>query len=192
MAPSANTSGATHRDQALNFMGHLLENFGFVARQHGANTKEVNACSVRCALGSARATLHGGAGSLTRASRQETNVVLRLHGITNCDTVKRARAWLVARAVPFDFVDFKKQAVCADQLTAWAQAVGWGRLLNRQGTTWRKLDEATRQAAEQPAQALALLQAQPSLIKRPVVVWPDGQVSVGFDEADWERRLAQA
>lgn len=113
---------------------------------------------------------------------------ITLHGIPNCDTVKRARAWLGEQGVAYDFHDFKKTGVPA-ALPRWMDVLGWERLLNRAGTTWRKLDEAQRAAVTDAASAVALMQAQPSVIKRPVVQWADGSLSVGFDAADWARRL---
>jgi arsenate reductase len=113
---------------------------------------------------------------------------ITLHGIPNCDTVKRARAWLAEQAVAYDFHDFKKAGVPV-ALPQWMAALGWERLLNRAGTTWRKLDEAQRAAVTDAASAGALMQAMPSVIKRPVVQWSDGSLTVGFDAADWARRL---
>ncbi len=113
----------------------------------------------------------------------------RLHGIPNCDTVKKARAWLQAQGVPHEFVDFKKTPPDAALLARWARTLGTERLLNRKGTTWRALDAQAQAAAAAEAGALALMQAQPSLIKRPVVQWPDGALTVGFDEDDWRGRL---
>jgi Spx/MgsR family transcriptional regulator len=110
-----------------------------------------------------------------------------LYGIPNCDTVKRARAWLDEQRIDHRFHDFKKAGVPAD-LETWVQRLGWERLLNRQGTTWRRLDEAAKAAAGDAAGARALMQAQPSVIKRPVVDWGDGTVTVGFDPADWSSR----
>ena len=104
-----------------------------------------------------------------------------LYGIANCDTVKRARAWLAGQGVAVQFHDFKKAGVPAPALHAWITALGWERLINRQGSTWRQLDDATRAAVVDAASASALMQAQPSVIKRPVVAWPDGGFSVGFD-----------
>ena len=114
---------------------------------------------------------------------------IRLHGIPNCDTVKKARAWLSERGTAHDFVDFKKTTPDTAQLQRWLQAAGGERLINRKGSTWRALDAATQAAASEAAGALALMQAQPSVIKRPVVEWADGSVSVGFDEAAWAARL---
>lgn len=114
---------------------------------------------------------------------------LQLHGIPNCDTVKKARAWLQARGTAHGFVDFKKTPPDAALLARWARALGTERLLNRKGSTWRGLDAATQAAAAHEAGALALMAAQPSVIKRPVVQWPDGSLSVGFDEAEWSARV---
>ena len=111
-----------------------------------------------------------------------------LYGITNCDTVKRARAWLATQGVAYRFHDFKKAGVPADALARWADAVGWETLLNRQGTTWRKLAEAEKAAVTDQDAALRLMQAQASVIKRPVVEWADGEVTVGFDAAAWGAR----
>ena len=112
--------------------------------------------------------------------------MITVYGIPNCDTVKKARAWLAGRGVEHTFHDFKKQGVPAG-LDRWAQAVGWETLLNRKGTTWRKLDDATRGRVTDAASAVALMREQSSVIKRPVVDWGDG-LTVGFDAEDWARR----
>lgn len=114
-----------------------------------------------------------------------------LYGIPNCDTVKKARAWLSEHGVAHDFVDFKKQGVDEAALARWLSQLGWQTLLNTRGTTWRRLDEATRAAVTDTASARALMLAQPSVIKRPVVTWPDGGVSTGFEPAAWQARLDQ-
>lgn len=110
-----------------------------------------------------------------------------LYGIANCDTVKKARAWLAERGVACVFHDFKTQGVPAGAPERWAQAVGWERLLNRRGTTWRGLDAATQARARDAAGACALMREHPALIKRPVVEW-GGAVTVGFDARDWAGR----
>jgi len=110
---------------------------------------------------------------------------MRVYGIANCDTVKRARAWLAQRGVAHRFHDFKKAGVPTERLDAWIDAVGWHTLLNRQGTTWRKLDGVAQQAVVDAASARALMLAQSSVIKRPVVEWADGTVTVGFDAERW-------
>lgn len=112
-----------------------------------------------------------------------------LHGIPNCDTVKRARAWLAEHGVAHDFHDFKKQGLPAALLDGWLQRVGWETLLNRKGTTWRQLDESTRAATTSAAAARTLMLAQPSLVKRPVVAWADGRLTVGFDAEAWAQAL---
>ena len=108
-----------------------------------------------------------------------------VYGIPNCDTVKKARAWLADQGVAYQFHDFKKQGVPAERLPGWIAAVGWEKLVNRQGTTWRKLDAATQAAVHDAASAVALMQAQPSVVKRPVVEWASGATTVGFDASRW-------
>ena len=118
---------------------------------------------------------------------------ITLYGIPHCDTVKKARAWLAERGAPVAFHDFKKQGVPADHLARWIDAVGWQKLLNRQGTTWRKLDAAAQASVINAASATALMQQQPSVIKRPVVEWqgtPAGEVTVGFSAEAWGARNA--
>jgi arsenate reductase len=112
---------------------------------------------------------------------------LVVHGIPNCDTVRKARAWLAEHGVAHDFHDFKKQDV-PDTLGEWITTIGWERLLNRQGTTWRKLDPARQAAVTDAASAEALMREQPSVIRRPVVVQDGRAVNVGFDAADWATR----
>ena len=110
---------------------------------------------------------------------------MRLYGISNCDTVKRARAWLAQHGADPAYHDFKKSGLPVDRLDAWIAAVGWTALVNRKGTTWRKLDPATQAAVVDAASARALMLAQPSVIKRPVVEWSQGRTTVGFDEPAW-------
>ena len=116
-----------------------------------------------------------------------TNTVT-LYGISNCDTVKQARAWLQAQGIAHAFHDYKKQGVPAPQLDTWLHAIGWEVLLNRKGTTWRKLGAAQQAAVSDAASARTLMAAQPSIIKRPVVEYPGGLL-VGFDPAAWGRAL---
>jgi arsenate reductase len=118
-------------------------------------------------------------------------MTLVLHGIPNCNTVKKARSWLEERGIAYTFHDFKKQGVPSVELTRWIKAQGWEKLVNRAGTTWRKLDPATQAAVIDAASAMTLMQAQPSVIKRPVVNWPDGRVTVGFNEESYETHAAK-
>ena len=112
-----------------------------------------------------------------------------LYGIPNCDTVKKARVWLADNGVNATFHDFKKQGVPADLLPGWIAAVGWETLVNRKGTMWRKLDPAAQAAVVDAASATALMLEIPSVIKRPVVVWADGAVTVGFSPEAFAKRL---
>lgn len=109
----------------------------------------------------------------------------KLYGITNCDTVKRARAWLTERGREHEFVDFKHGGVPPARLDAWLTDVGWEKLVNRKGTTWRRLTDGQRDAVVDAASARALMLSQPSIVKRPVVEWGDGRITVGFGGPDW-------
>jgi arsenate reductase (glutaredoxin) len=115
---------------------------------------------------------------------------ITIYGIPNCDTVKRARAWLAEHGPDHRFHDFKKQGVPELRLDAWLAALGWEALLNRRGSTWRQLDDALRAGVTDAASARAVMLAQPSVIKRPVVEWADGAVSVGFDAQAWLPRAS--
>ena len=108
-----------------------------------------------------------------------------VYGIPNCDTVKKARAHLAAQNIPYVFHDFKKQGVPQTRMDAWLQQMGWEKLLNRKGTTWRKLDAAIQASVVDAASAKAVMLANPSVIKRPVVEWTVTRVTVGFDLAEW-------
>jgi arsenate reductase (glutaredoxin) len=105
---------------------------------------------------------------------------ITLYGIPNCDTVKKARAYLTAQNISYVFHDFKKQGVPQARMDAWLQQVGWGKLLNQKGTTWRKLDADIQACVVDTASAKAVMLANPSAIKRPVIEWLDGKVTVGF------------
>ncbi len=109
-----------------------------------------------------------------------------LYGIPNCDTVKKARAWLADHGVNVRFHDFKKEGVPAARLDAWLASAGWEKLVNRKGTAWRQLAPDVQARVSDSASAHALLQAHASVIKRPVVEWPDGRITVGFDAPLWE------
>lgn len=110
-----------------------------------------------------------------------------IFGIKNCDTMKKAFAWLDANGIAYDFHDYKKSGVDAATLEGWEKTLGWDALLNRRGTTWRKLDPAT-QAAIDRASALRLMQEQPSLIKRPVLA-RGTTLLCGFDAEAWRQAL---
>jgi arsenate reductase len=110
-----------------------------------------------------------------------------LHGIRNCDTVKKARAWLEAHGTPHRFRDYKTEPPRREEIAAWASRLGWEALLNRAGTTFRKLPEAEREGLD-AARAVALMLAHPSAIRRPVLA-AEGALLVGFDAAAWEAAL---
>lgn len=112
-----------------------------------------------------------------------------LYGIPHCDTVKRARAWLDSHGLAYRFHDSKKAGVPADRLDEWLSACGWERVLNRRGTTWRQLDAATQASVVDAASARAVMLLNTSVIKRPVVEWASGPITVGFDAQAWAARL---
>ena len=114
-------------------------------------------------------------------------MTVTLYGIPNCDTVKKARNWLDARGIAYAFHDYKKQGADAAKLEQWVAAAGWETVLNRAGTTFRKLDEADKSGID-AAKAVRLMAANPSSIKRPVVEHPGGLL-VGFKEAEWQAAL---
>ena len=101
-----------------------------------------------------------------------------IYGIKNCDTMKKARAWLDTHRLAYTFHDYKAEGIDRKRLEAWAKSVGWETLLNRAGTTFRKLPEKDKQGLT-AAKAIALMLDQPSMIKRPVLDL-DGKLVVGF------------
>jgi Spx/MgsR family transcriptional regulator len=115
-----------------------------------------------------------------------------VYGIPNCDSVKKARTWLSDHAVTYQFHNFKKQGVTPDLLAPWLLAVGWHTLVNRKGTTWRKLDAVIQASVVDAASATAVILANASVIKRPLVVWADGSVTVGFSEDLFAKQLRQS
>jgi Spx/MgsR family transcriptional regulator len=114
-------------------------------------------------------------------------MAVEVYGIPNCDTVKKARVWLDAQGIAYVFHDYKKEGADAGKLAAWIDAAGLDKVLNRAGTTFRKLPDADK-ADLDTAKAVALMVANPSTIKRPVVEHPGG-VLVGFKEPEWAAAL---
>ena len=106
--------------------------------------------------------------------------MITLYGIPNCDSVKKARTWLTDHGVEYTFHDFKQHGVPAALLPGRIKAVGLDKLINRKGPTWRKLDGDIQNSVVDAASATVVLLAYASVIKRPVVVWDDGRVTVGF------------
>ena len=114
-------------------------------------------------------------------------MTITLYGIRNCDTVKKARAWLDAEGVAHGLHDYKVAGADEARLRTWVARLGWEKLLNRSGTTFRKLPEADK-AGIDADKAVALMLAQPSMIKRPVVEAGEALL-VGFDPAEWRTKL---
>ncbi len=115
-------------------------------------------------------------------------VTLILYGIPNCDTMKKARSWLDAQGVAYRFHDYKTQGIAAGTLARWVDALGWEALLNRSGTTFRKLPEAERVDLDRE-RAMALMLAHPAMIRRPVLIDAAG-IEVGFKPDRYARRFA--
>jgi len=106
-------------------------------------------------------------------------MAITMYGIKNCDTIKKARTWLEKNKIDYDFHDYKTAGVERAQLEAWSKTVGWEALLNRAGTTFRKLPDKDKAVADEK-KAIALMLAQPSMIKRPVLDLGRGKLIVGF------------
>lgn len=106
-----------------------------------------------------------------------------LYGITNCDTVKKARVWLDGRGIAYAFHDYRKAGIAATKVQAWCDVAGWEAILNRAGTTFKKLPDAAKTGLDR-ARAIDLMCEQPSMIKRPIVEHAGGLL-VGFKEAQW-------
>ena len=113
--------------------------------------------------------------------------MVRIYGIKNCDTMKKAFAWLEAHGVAYDFVDYKKAGVAETHLADWNRRAGWKILLNTRGLMWKKLDDAERADVDE-AKALRLMARTPALIKRPVLD-AGGTLLVGFDPETYARTL---
>jgi arsenate reductase len=104
---------------------------------------------------------------------------LTIYGIKNCDTMKKARAWLDKQGVAYDFHDYKSAGIERERLEAWSKKVGWETLLNQAGTTFKKLPDKDKTGLD-AKKAIALMLAQPSMIKRPVLDLGGGKLLVGF------------
>lgn len=107
---------------------------------------------------------------------------MKLYGIPNCNTVKKARDWLDANNISYQFHDFKKQGIDEATIQGWLTQYPWEKLINRAGLTWRGLDDATKSGIIDNASAIALMQAKTSVIKRPILVKDCKILALGFDE----------
>lgn len=112
-----------------------------------------------------------------------------VYGIKNCDTVKKALNWLKANNKAFEFHDYKKEGITTEKLHSWSSQVGWENLLNRRGTTWRKLDEDTKNSVTDETQAVHVMLTNTSIIKRPVIEKEGKVLMVGFDEASYSAKF---
>lgn len=113
--------------------------------------------------------------------------MITVFGIKNCDTIRKTKAWLEANEVPYQFHDYRKDGIDQALLERLESRLGWEALLNRRGTTWRKLPETVRDNIDRQS-ALAAMLEQPSMIKRPIVI-DDNIALIGFDAANWENTL---
>lgn len=111
--------------------------------------------------------------------------MIKLYGIPNCDTIKKARKWLNDNGIDYEFHDYKKQGVPEKELKAWANKVGWETLLNKRGTTWRKLDDDTKNSVDEKS-AIQIMLDNPSIIKRPVLS-KDKRLLVGFSAVEYAK-----
>ncbi len=111
---------------------------------------------------------------------------MKLYGIPNCGTVKKARAWLEAQGTAYEFHDFKKHGVNEALIAGWLKQVGWQRLLKKTGPTWAKLPDSIKQSIRDDASALKLMLEQPNVIKRPVLEKNGKVLATGFSESDYQ------
>ena len=110
--------------------------------------------------------------------------MITLYGISNCDTIKKAKRWLDAHAIDYQFHDYRKQGLTRQQLEVWAEELGWEGLLNRRGTTWRSLPDEQKQRIDREL-AITLMLEQPAMIKRPLLDLGSSR-KLGFSEADYQ------
>lgn len=113
---------------------------------------------------------------------------MKVYGIPNCNTVKKAIDWLKANSLSYEFHDYKKLGVTKNELKVWNKQVGWEKLVNKKGTTWRGLPAEEQQKVTNEKAAIELMIEKPSVIKRPVID-VDGKLLVGFDEAEYAATL---
>jgi arsenate reductase len=113
---------------------------------------------------------------------------VKVYGIPNCDTVKRARAWLTGKGIEIDFHDYKTAGISRERISSWLNQTDWESLVNRRGLTWRKLPDASKAAIKDDASATDLMLEYPSVIKRPVLEC-GGKILVGFDAGSYAKLL---
>lgn len=111
--------------------------------------------------------------------------MITMFGIKNCDTIKKARKWLEAEGIDYQFHDYKKEGVSTEMLNSWVKDVGWEALINKRGTTWRKLPEAVKESIDQ-ASAIEIMLENTSIIKRPLLVDDANNILLGFKADDYQ------
>ena len=126
---------------------------------------------------------------MTKPVAKSAGQTVTIYGIKNCDTMKKARAWLDDHGVAYEFHDYKTAGIDRERLERWSKKVGWETLLNRAGTTFRKLPDKDKQSLD-AGKALALMLAQPSMIKRPVLDLGGGKLLVGFKPESYGEALS--
>ena len=109
--------------------------------------------------------------------------MVTMYGIANCDTIRKARKWLQAQDVDCHFHDYRKDGLSQEMLSGWVNQLGWEMLLNRRGTTWRKLPDTEKEALDE-RKAVSLMLANPAMIKRPLLD-VDGHLEIGFSESNY-------
>ncbi len=112
---------------------------------------------------------------------------MKLYGIPNCGTVKKARAWLDEHGVTYEFHDLKKQGVTETLLSDWLKQVGWQKLLKKTGPTWGQLPDAIKASIKDDASALALMVEKPNVIRRPVLERQGKVLATGFNQQEYEQ-----
>jgi arsenate reductase len=112
---------------------------------------------------------------------------LTIYGIKNCNTVKSALDWLKKHEVPFEFHDYKSKGITESKLKSWSKQVGWERLVNKRGTTWRQLDEGVQKKVTDESSAIALMIEKTSVIKRPLIEGDGEVVTLGFDAEAYKK-----
>ncbi len=114
---------------------------------------------------------------------------IRVYGIRNCDTIKKTLVWLSDRQIDYLFHDYKKEGISEEKLRHWTEQVHWETLINKKGTTWKKLDESIKERITDKEAAMELMNNQTSLIRRPVIERDGEIVAIGFAPDDLEKRL---
>ena len=118
-------------------------------------------------------------------------ISLKMYGIKNCDTIKKARKYLEANNINYQFHDYRADGLNAELLSSFIATLGWEALLNKRGTTWRKLDESLRDSINDATSAQALMLEMPAIIKRPLLCAADGSMLLGFSEATYQQFIQE-